>query len=442
MHAVLATFLALVVLACTVAWFSLQSTIGAFAQAEQELRDEALPVADLRSELLSFESSLEVLALRFLLDMDDPTIASDYSIVTSERQDLEQRFTSLPRQVPPLARSDAEAATASWRRSLEVLDRVAAQVPESPSRLAVELRPFREALDETDAALQRTVRRTIDAADAKLASARSVRRDAQRELLVLVVVVLVAGVATRRVFLRSVLRPVEALLAAVDELGRGERPDVAPRGPRELRILTRAFDEMSGQVITAHESLVRRVHTDNLTGLANRAAAIDRLDRDLDLHRRGALAPAVLLLDLDGFKEVNDTAGHDAGDAVLVAAADRLRQVVRGDDALIRLGGDEFVVVTGGSDPQGLPSLAERIVRAFDEPFEVRGSTLPLAASVGVASAAGRADVSVESLIRDADVAMYEAKRAGGGRWCTFATAHPEGCGVEHEVGEPGSVEA
>jgi diguanylate cyclase (GGDEF)-like protein len=125
---------------------------------------------------------------------------------------------------------------------------------------------------------------------------------------------------------------------------------------------------------------------------------------------------AVLFLDLDGFKDVNDALGHDAGDAVLQGIAERLGHQVRGHDLLARLGGDEFVVVLNDlSDPTQATAVAARICETAAAPFSIGGNIVTLAASVGIAYA--RPDDTADALLNNADRVMYEAKRQGGNRF-------------------------
>jgi diguanylate cyclase (GGDEF)-like protein len=147
---------------------------------------------------------------------------------------------------------------------------------------------------------------------------------------------------------------------------------------------------------------------DDLTGLLNRRGFFSVLRRKLETHE--AQAPAVLLLDLDGFKEVNDTLGHGAGDALLVEIGARLRKVVREGDVLARVGGDEFAIVAGGAEAlERAQEIARRIDPAFQLPFEIAGLALRIRASVGIAD--GREQpLSADELLRRADVAMYQAK--------------------------------
>jgi diguanylate cyclase (GGDEF)-like protein len=161
------------------------------------------------------------------------------------------------------------------------------------------------------------------------------------------------------------------------------------------------------------EQLAHLAYHDGLTGLANRSLFHDRLSQALARAKRHTRTVAVLYLDLDAFKLVNDEQGHDAGDTVLVEVGRRLRNVVRAEDTVARMGGDEFAVVM--EEVEGLPSvtaLAARIVEELGEPMTVQDREVVVTASVGIAySENGLTDV--ESLLRDADLAMYRAKAAG-----------------------------
>jgi diguanylate cyclase (GGDEF)-like protein/PAS domain S-box-containing protein len=150
---------------------------------------------------------------------------------------------------------------------------------------------------------------------------------------------------------------------------------------------------------------------DPLTGLANRVLFGDRLEQALHRSQRRRTRPAVLYLDLDSFKTVNDTLGHTAGDEVLVEVARRLRGIVRDEDTAARLGGDEFgLLIEDTRDERDAIRVAERIAHVLAAPMEIGGNPLTVAASVGIVRSASRRDDKV-TLLRDADIAMYEAKR-------------------------------
>ncbi|MDX2300569.1 MAG: PAS domain S-box protein, partial [Xanthomonadaceae bacterium] len=153
---------------------------------------------------------------------------------------------------------------------------------------------------------------------------------------------------------------------------------------------------------------------DSLTGLPNRALFLDRLEQTLEAARRHGQHGALLFLDLDRFKEINDSQGHAVGDEALVEVARRFVAVSRKEETLARLGGDEFVLIAEGARQAPAALIAERMLRVLAEPLPIAGTTLALAASIGIALYPEDGD-SVEDLIKHADIAMYRAKGEGGG---------------------------
>jgi diguanylate cyclase (GGDEF)-like protein len=164
---------------------------------------------------------------------------------------------------------------------------------------------------------------------------------------------------------------------------------------------------------------------DALTGLPNRALFMDRLGLALAAVRRDpAASVALLCLDLDRFKDVNDTLGHAMGDELLRQVAQRLRAELRDTDTLARLGGDEFAVIQPRlNHPHAAEILAGRLTAAIEPPFDLGGHQVRVGVSVGVAIAAGRAYDAPEALLSDADTALYAAKREGRGTFRFFAEA-------------------
>jgi diguanylate cyclase len=160
---------------------------------------------------------------------------------------------------------------------------------------------------------------------------------------------------------------------------------------------------------------------DPLTGLPNRAALNERFEHQLKQAQRMGTQLALLFVDLDTFKAINDTLGHDAGDAALVEVAHRLSHVLRASDTVARLGGDEFVVLLPDvGDEANALRIGQKLVDALHAAAAVRGFPVQLAASVGVALFPAHGD-SIGELTHHADVAMYEAKQAGGARVCLFS---------------------
>ncbi|WP_111766743.1 EAL domain-containing protein [Nakamurella deserti] len=169
--------------------------------------------------------------------------------------------------------------------------------------------------------------------------------------------------------------------------------------------------ERTRELATAEESLRRLALTDALTGLANRTLLADRISQAVARADRGGLPPAVILIDLDEFKVINDSLGHSAGDTVLIVIADRLRGVVRASDTIGRLGGDEFAIVLPDTTEEEALQVARRALSALQLPVPIGGRQVAISASLGLRL--GMAGQDGEMLLRDADIAMYRAKAQG-----------------------------
>jgi diguanylate cyclase (GGDEF)-like protein len=190
------------------------------------------------------------------------------------------------------------------------------------------------------------------------------------------------------------------------------------RGNRQLRgIVLNARDVT--ERMRLEEELTKQAFHDGLTGLANRALFRDRLDQALARSTRTREPLAVLLLDLDGFKQVNDTLGHDAGDQLLRAVAERFDSAVRPSDTLARLGGDEFALLLDPATETEAEEVARRLTEQVNVPVALSGRELTVGASIGIVAHPGGAAES-DDLIRHADIAMYAAKDAGRGHHQVF----------------------
>jgi diguanylate cyclase (GGDEF)-like protein/PAS domain S-box-containing protein len=168
------------------------------------------------------------------------------------------------------------------------------------------------------------------------------------------------------------------------------------------------------------DQLRHQAFHDPLTGLANRPLLVDRIDHELEGRPMDPpVTTAVLLLDLDDFKTVNDSLGHAAGDELLAAMAERVRRTLRGRDTAARIGGDEFGILVRTGERSEVEAIAERVLAAVREPIVLGEHHLTVAASMGIAFAEGR-QASADELLRSADVAMYMAKAGGKGRSVVF----------------------
>jgi diguanylate cyclase (GGDEF)-like protein len=199
--------------------------------------------------------------------------------------------------------------------------------------------------------------------------------------------------------------------AAWKEVVKGKSAPWAPSDLALARELGTAIAAEEAQRIKAE--LARLRHYDALTGLPNRSLLQERL---AELEREAGAGAALLFLDLDRFKAVNDTMGHAAGDALLIEVARRLVTAAGPENLVARLGGDEFVMLCKGLDRDALIGIAERIRQAIDTPFEIAGNVCHIAASIGIAMA----DQLDGDLVRAADMAMYAAKQCGGNRGMVY----------------------
>jgi diguanylate cyclase (GGDEF)-like protein len=180
-----------------------------------------------------------------------------------------------------------------------------------------------------------------------------------------------------------------------------------------------AYAEQASLALTAAKTAdtVRHAFNDPLTGLPNRALLLDRMELTLGRGEREGKPVTVLFLDLDGFKLVNDSLGHLAGDRLLIDVARRLDSCVRRGDTVARLGGDEFAILLGEvGEHERAAGVAERVIDAFGEPFDLLGREVFVSASIGIAAGLDEP----EDLLRNADVAMYRAKRSQPGTYATF----------------------
>jgi diguanylate cyclase (GGDEF)-like protein len=212
--------------------------------------------------------------------------------------------------------------------------------------------------------------------------------------------------------------------------GQRDRWIVAPGQHRARSTMTADQQALEAMVAVSSDAFARLRLTEDMTHLArhdlltnlpNRGLLLDRVEHALQMSRRRGTRIALLFVDLDGFKPVNDRFGHAAGDAVLVDVAGRLTGCVRQSDTVARLGGDEFALLLEDVHPPEVSSACDRILAALSRGAHVAGHQLALSASVGVAF--GDSSETAESMLRNADLAMYEAKSRGKNQWVEYERA-------------------
>jgi diguanylate cyclase (GGDEF)-like protein len=202
--------------------------------------------------------------------------------------------------------------------------------------------------------------------------------------------------------------------------------------------LAHSLQEANTELTRANHELHQRAFTDALTGLPNRVLFEDRLRHALlRMGRANQIKVeeriAVLFVDLDGFKPINDSFGHAAGDHILRATADRLARLVKESDTVARVGGDEFLILLEGvRDDAECAQAANKVLRALSEPFSIMGKQLQIACSIGMVLHPDQGEP--DKLVSNADAAMYAAKRAGGGNYAMFESSMGADASVQLEL--------
>ena len=259
---------------------------------------------------------------------------------------------------------------------------------------------------------------TVTAAIPAATAYADIRRLRNTTILLVVVLLLVVGSLAWGLGLLVVL-PLERLSRAAGQVAGGDlEVAVAATGSGEVSQLTAVFNDMVRRLREGRAELERLSVTDELTGLANRRKLDDELARELLSHERHKRSLAVLMLDVDRFKTLNDTHGHPAGDAVLRQLAEVMNGCVRKGDTVARFGGEEFVVILPETPADGASLLAERIRAATEaRPFVIDDGGTPVRATVSVGLALFPANGrTAEALIAAADQALYRSKQGGRNR--------------------------
>lgn len=210
---------------------------------------------------------------------------------------------------------------------------------------------------------------------------------------------------------RKITRPINALAAVAKRIEGGDYSARAEENQGdEIGQLAATFNHMGTSIADREKEILRLAYEDALTGLPNRAMFNDRLSQAVRLCNRTMVPFSVMMMDLDRFKYINDSLGHQVGDEVLIEVSKRLRSLLRESDTLARLGGDEFVMLLPTGNPEEIVVLVKRIVAALEVPIVLEGQPLDVAVSMGIAHYPEHAGDAV-SLLQRADIAMYAAKQ-------------------------------
>ena len=383
-----------------------RSAVGAFRNAAVRMEKETAVLQRLRNDIVA-AALLRSAAVQGLADADAK------AELTAAAAAEASSFQNAIRTLRPGGGREVVERHYAQHRALWPAD-ITALTPTEFVAKSVQGRENFALLDEAAAASRAQARKDLDHA---AGLERLVTVATVGAVTVLVGLVVVLG----RRLSREVLRPVARLRDSAGRIAGGDldhRVEVERRD--EIGELAEAFNIMAGVLATSHRTLTRQANHDALTGLANRSAFFSRLEETLAEPDRRDGTQAVLFVDLDDFKQVNDALGHAAGDEVLSEVAARLADSVRPGDVVARVGGDEFAVLLAGIPDDAL-RIAERAVGALRPPIEIAGRRVRVGASAGLAVRHEGSDAA--GLLREADVAMYSAKSDGKDRVVAFNPA-------------------
>jgi diguanylate cyclase (GGDEF)-like protein len=240
-------------------------------------------------------------------------------------------------------------------------------------------------------------------------------RNLELQIFALSTIVLIVAVFAAVIFARSVSQPLRVL---ADGAGRVERGDyvtpIVVQQEDEIGQLATAFNQMQSAIATREDEIRYQATHDALTGLPNRTLFLDRVSYAIAGAKRNGPSVGMIMMDVDRFKEINDTLGHQVGDQLLIEIGRRLEHTLRQSDTVARLGGDEFAVMFMAPTFRHAEEVAARIEGAFDLPIVLGDVSVDVNASLGIALYPAHAD-DAGTLMRHADIAMYDAKREHSG---------------------------
>lgn len=389
------------------------------AAAQHRVESEA--IAELRTGIETHEQA----GLQLLSAPADP------AAFLLQQKDISAQFDATARILPEAygMRATVREARAAWQEGLSAHNLWGSQVATLHGNRVAEAPAFAASSAKARALLADVRRASLDALDDGVARGAGLQQMVSTVRTALFALAAGGVFFFRRRMTKYLMRPVEGLYRGVVKLQSGDYSHrISVVRNDELGQLAEAFNSMAATVHDNHLELTFRATHDPLTGLANRAVLTERLTAAFDSGAKNPEAAGtevcdgqegLLVIDVDDFKDVNDSLGHEGGDALLIQLAQRLRGCVRGHDLVARLGGDEFAIVVTDEGGTATDDVARRIQDTLRDPFCIDDVRLKVTVSMGAAQRnAGTADPA--ELMRQADFAMYMAKHGGKGRYQLF----------------------
>jgi diguanylate cyclase (GGDEF)-like protein len=341
-----------------------------------------------------------------------PVTVSQQRQLGADQSKIEQHFaTAIADEDTPTAEKLLRKSRAGWRAIVDAAGPVG-----QPADIGIRGAVVTTQAPKVLALLDRSGSANRVAMRAELADAGRTERRTMVALALLEFMAIMLAVRLARRLTNEVLRPVSILRNSANQLAAGELDHrVEIDRADELGELAVSFNSMADAIAGSQRTLTLEANTDSLSGLPNRAAFGARLETTLARKELGSGKQAVMFVDLDDFKDVNDTLGHAAGDELLCVVGGRLSDAIRPGDLVARLGGDEFAILLDGLPDQDLAyAVAQRVVSSLAEPVKIGEHSVNVGASVGLAMRQPHS--TVDGLMREADVAMYTAKGKGKNR--------------------------
>jgi diguanylate cyclase (GGDEF)-like protein len=237
----------------------------------------------------------------------------------------------------------------------------------------------------------------------------------QLQIVALSSLILLAAVFAAVIFARSVSRPLQVLAEGAGRIGRGDYVSpILVEQADEIGALATAFNQMQSAIAAREDQIKHQSTHDALTGLPNRTLFFDRLTQSIAASKRTGASVGMIMMDVDRFKEINDTLGHHFGDQLLIEIGRRLERTSRTSDTVARLGGDEFAIKFTAPSAERAMELAQRVGTAFETPFMLGDVAIDVDASLGIALYPAHAE-DADALMKRADIAMYDAKKSLSG---------------------------
>jgi diguanylate cyclase (GGDEF)-like protein len=385
-----------------------RGTVGALERFRTETVEESGRIAGVKDLLVLADDAGEA-----YVENGDPAQAARFGEAS---QQINDGLVDLAGLTSAEERALVAAAVARWEVAAASV-RSAAVAPRVERDALLD--PFHDGIDEAASILADLDALNVRQVADEITALRGRERLQLLASLGTLLAVAIFGGAVIRRFFRSVALPLQQLERAATLFGSddlGHR--IAVTGKDEIASVSRAFNLMAGRLQESQDGLQHQALHDPLTGLPNRALFMEQMENSLARARRRGTPMSVLYLDLDGFKDVNDALGHQAGDELLIAVSNYLRKALRAEDTPARLGGDEFGILLE-EDVRGATRAAQRIGEGFDGHWSISSGTVSLGVSIGIAPREG--DEELDELLHRADVAMYAVKTVGGpDRWRVF----------------------